>query len=143
MKAFSASSNIPLDIVRVAKAMGCPGFEHNGKCYGDIIIPWITEHMDELEASNEDDIKHWKMRLVRAQALNEELKLEESKQNYISKKEVAQMIKNVAMSQKSILKARLTQELPQKLVGLDVPKITQLMDDLLVDVCKLMEKLKI
>jgi len=145
LKQCTQATGIPLGILKAAKYHPMQkGFRPNNRIYWDEAKPFIDAHLAELQESVEDDsLLKWKTKKTKAEAFLAEIELDEAKKKYLLKEEVESQLKAIALAQKTILKAKLTQELPARLLGMDVVSMSVEMEVVLNEVCKLMEQLEV
>ncbi len=138
----AASQGISKTVIRAAKAKGAPGFIGH-RVNWTLLKPWMDEHKSALDVEDIDNYQKWRTKRERHEANIAEIKELEARGKFLLKEEVESQIKAIALAQKAILKSRLTQELPPKLLGLSVTEIGVIMDECVHDICRLMEQLKI
>lgn len=138
----SAETKVPKKILRLAKARGAPGFRGH---YVDwhLLGPWIEDNINVLQDESDDNLTKWKTKKAKADALMAEIQLDELRQKYLNRDEVEAQITAIALAQKNLLKSKLTQELPPRLLGMSVTEISVEMERSLNEICKLMENLSI
>ena len=136
----SADTGVPKSVLRLAKTKGAPGFI-GYRIDWNQLKPWLDLHGKELEEEATDNLQAWKTRKTKADALMAEIQLDELKEKYLIKEEVMAQVKAVALAQKNILKSKLCNELPPRLLGMNVTDISIEMDKVLKEVCLLMENL--
>jgi hypothetical protein len=144
IKACSKATGIPIGVLQTAKlhpdsVHGVNGFHQSGRIYWEKLEPWLEQHKEELETLSEESLAHWKTRKTKADALIAEIELDEAKKKTCSKEEVRALLKKISSAQMAMLKARLTQELPPKLLGLSVTEIGVIMERTVREVCQVFQ----
>lgn len=114
MAACSASTGVPVSVLRKSSKAGCPAFDSHHRINFGVWLRWFFEH-----ESAADDMENWGDRLKRAQALREEGKLEQDRKSVVARDFVEQIIQRAI----SVLFARLDRvfcsELPPVIKGMD------------------------
>jgi hypothetical protein len=136
---LSNELDIPKGLLRLAKKSGCPGFEASGRIHWDVAEPWFNQHRVELEDELEDNLLKWKTRKTKAEAITAEMELEELKEKYVDKEEAKAFLKQIASATKAVLKSKLTQELPPRLLGLGITEMSLVMDSVVQEICNLFQ----
>lgn len=143
MKEAANELGVSVGLVKCAKVKNCDAFMTSGRIIKDKLIKFIEEHRQELEEAEDESLTKWKVLLTKSNALIAEKELEELQGKYILREEAEKEIRAIALAQKAMLRSRLVQELPQKLVGMTVPQMVVVMEDTLNDICELMNRLKV
>ena len=131
-------------VLTAARAHGCVGLQNtkNG-FFIDELCYYLTEHREELEDTNSDksieDLQ--KENLVLKNSL---LSIKSTKElnKYVEIAAVESKIKAICSAQRALLKTLLIDDLPQKIAGASVPDIIVQMEDVLEQICILMQTLK-
>jgi hypothetical protein len=140
MKQAAGAKQLSVSLLKAAKASGCPGFHASGRVYWEKVAPWITEHLDELSQRQEDSKDYWVIFKLRADAKRSQLALEKEEGLYLTKEEVAQQITQLATAAKSVLKTKLEDELPPKLLGADVHTLRDELSKTLDEICGIYQR---
>lgn len=144
MREAAAELHVPIGIIKAAKVHPeCDAFFASGRIDGDKLTAFLNARMGELEEVEDETIQKWKVLLTKSNALIAEKELEELQGKYVLREEAEKQIRAIALAQKAMLRSRLVQELPQKLVGMTVPQMVVVMEGTLNDICELMNKLKV
>lgn len=138
MAQCSSQTNTPKNLLRLAKANGAPGFIGN-RIDWDELQPWLEAHKDTLLNDADDSLNKWKLRKTKADALTAELELEEMKSQYLIKEEVKAFLQSIAAAQLAVLKSKLVQELPSKLLGLGVTETAVIMEQTVTELCNIFQ----
>lgn len=144
LKQCSQATGIPISVLKAAKYHPIQtGFTPGGRIYWDKAKPFIDAHMAELQEGADDSLVRWRTKKTKAEAFLAEIELEEAKKKYLLKEEVEANIKAIALAQKNILKTKLCNELPSRLLGMDAVAMSVELEKCLNEICKLMEDLKL
>jgi hypothetical protein len=137
---FSNDTGIELDIIQLCKKCNAPGFTDGRRINWTIFKPWYEQHKDLLLSINLSDYNESKTRLMTAKADREEIKLAEDKRNTLNKTDVISFLKSISAAQSNLLISKLSQELPPKLLGLDVDKMRLVMIDTAYEIINIMKE---
>jgi hypothetical protein len=143
MEAAASAKGFDKNLLKIAKRMGADGFRQNNGIYWPDFEKWYADHESEVLAKAEAAATKWKQRKERADALLAELKLEGLQGRYVDKEQVKTLLRGIAGAQKALLRGRLCDELPPRLLGLGVVEMTVIMDEVVQEVCKLFEDAKL
>lgn len=144
MRQAAAATGIPWATIKAIKANPkCTAFTDGGRVDADALMSFIQENPEAIEVGEDDTLQKWKVLLTKSNALIAEKELEELQGKYILREEAEQQIRAIALSQKAMLRSRLVNELPQKLVGMTVPQMVVVMENTLNQICGLMNELKV
>ena len=144
LKQCSQATGIAMGVLKAAKCHPLQqGFKPNNRIYWAEAQPFVEQHLAELQEGVDDSLLKWKTKKAKADAFLAEIELDEAKKKYLLKEDVEAQIKAIALAQKTILKAKLTQELPARLLGMDVVAMSVEMEKVLTEVCLLMENLQL
>ena len=121
------------------------GFKKNGNINWTQLKPYMDVHINDLDLEDIDDDKYLKFRGIRMEATAgiAQIQLEKEKGSILDRAYVEDMIKSIAVSQKTLLKNKLTSELPPQLLGLGVTEMTVILDRVVNEVCELMQNMKV
>lgn len=138
----AAETKVPKRILRLAKSRGAPGFRGH---YIDwhLLGPWIEANLNTLEGEANDNLLKWKTKKEKHLANIAEIEENEARERYLLKEDAYAQITAIALAQKNLLKSKLTQELPAKLLGMNVTEMAVEMERVLQEICKLMEELTV
>lgn len=141
------ASQCNIDIKLIKSAMKHPAFKglfkSNGKCNATKIPPLIEQYREELENSQTNELAYWKTIKTEYDAKASKLNFEELEKQYVKREEVLQMITSATLAQKNILNIKLLEELPHNLVGLTVPEIIEKLKPVVIEICDVMENIKL
>ena len=143
MNDVSTRFNIPKELLQIAKKNGCPGFAANGRIYWDIVEPYFNNHRLEYEGLIDDDISHWNLVRMRSEALMAERRLAEKQSQLWRKDETMVLLDSVNNQMKTILKNKLTIELPARFNGKTAIDMSIEGENLLNDICMAIQAIKI
>jgi hypothetical protein len=121
----------PISVIQAARSIGCPGFEPCGRKHVETIKEWIDQHIDAVKENNVD----WNERNKKAIALLNELRLKREEGSVLPADFV---INSAAVYQHAIKMAlviKLRDELPPKLIGLNLSQMTEVMNEVISDTC--------
>jgi len=144
MKQCSGIKNIPISVLKAAKAAGCSAFKANSRIDWAEFQEWYDKNKHNIQSEDDgNSYQKWNTRKKKADALKTELELDRLKGSYLTTEEAASKISSIAQSQRAMLKSLFTLELPHKLAGLTVPEISVILEKELNSVCDLMKNLKV
>ena len=144
MAAAAEVLNVDLSLIKAAKRHSSfqQCFHVNGKVNVEELKILLPQYEIELRESAEDigGLAEWKTRKTKADALMAEIELEELKKKYLQKEEVIAFLKQIASSQRALLKSKMVHELPSKLLGLNVTEMSVLMENELASILSIFQE---
>ena len=146
LKQCSAATGVSMGLLRAAKSHKDAyknGFNASNRVHWKLAESFIKSHLNELESATDDSLIKWKTKKTKAEAYMAEIELDEAKKLFVKRNEVEIQIKAIALAMKVVLKNKLTQELPSRLLGLDAVAMSVVLDTVLNEVCDLMSNLKL
>jgi|ERR1035437_4696856 hypothetical protein len=144
LKQCSQATGIDIQVLKAARNHpNQTGFDSNNRIHWDIAKPFVESHLQELQAVSEDSLLKWKTKKEKANAFLAEIELDEARKLFVKRDEVEAQIKAIALSQRTILKAKLCNECPSRLLGMDVVAMSVEMEKILNEVCGLMNNLQV
>ena len=148
-KQCSQVLGIPIDILKKARRHpdavgGINGMMVSGQIYSDRLIPWLEKHKEELSQQTSTDNKegsltYWKTVLTKAKALVAEIELEEAQRNSLNLQDTKALLKKISTAQSAMLISKLVHETPPRLLGLDITKMSVVMQQVAREVCELFQ----
>lgn len=144
LKQCSQATGVDIQVLKAAKNHPQQqGFDSNNRIHWDIAKPFVESHIQELQVVTEESLLKWKTKKEKANAFMAEIALDEARKLFVKRDEVEAQIRAIALSQKTILKSKLCNELPPKLLGLGIVEMSVEMEKVLTEVCVLMSNLQI
>lgn len=142
MKACASIKGVTMKLLRTCKANNAPGFHQSGRVIWDNLGPWLTENLTEMteKSLEENDIESLKRRKLSGEATKIELEVEKLRDNLLSKEDVKNFVQAIATAQSAILKERLIDELPVKLVGKEHDEIVFALNRVVTELIALFRK---
>jgi len=141
MAACAAATGFTKGCLKAAKSLNAPGFTLGGRVNWAELKPWLDSHAEQLQSETEENSKDfWSLQKLKFDAKRSELAYETDKGNLLSKEEVSAQVTSLASATKSVLRTRLEEELPAKLVGLDAISIKKVMADTVDSICEVFTK---
>jgi hypothetical protein len=140
MRQCAAVKGIPLSVLKAAKEAGAPGFRPSNRVYWEDLAPWLEQHREALQQENTDTKEYWAKFKLRCDGLRSELALKKDNGELLSKTEVSQQLTRLSLAAASLLRTKLEEELPPRLLGLDVIAIREQMAKAVDSVCEVFQK---
>jgi hypothetical protein len=141
LKQCSTKTKIPYGILKAAKNHpDQKGFTPDGRIYWTDAEPFIQAHYDELE---NDEMEKWKLRKLMSATRQEEIKEAKLKGETIDRIEAEAQLKAISIGMCNILKSKLTQEMPSRLLGMDVVSMSIEGEKIVNEIVDLMKQMNI
>jgi len=141
MSAAAGVMGVEVGLLQWVKRKGCPGFSGSGRVQMDEVEAWMAANPEIVNSrptvtKEEIQIKLMCLKHERdTQAKErEKFQFDVERGRYWTKEEVCSEIRQIEAHRKGVLQKRFS-ELPTKLYGLDVVKITELLDETFMEFC--------
>jgi hypothetical protein len=136
MAQCAGSENWSLDMLKMAKASGCPGFDVSGRVDGARVAKWIAANADKFDSDKAmDEMSKWKLERTKYDAQRAKLKFLREDGQLISMEDAEAWYEAQGLAFSTKLYEKLEQELPERLFGLTIPEARvicrKLADDIL------------
>lgn len=141
LRQAATALNLPWELLRVAKAAGADGIDSAGRVDTDKLRAWIKANPDKLQSAKPAArISEAEARIAEAKAEEVEHRVAVKKRQFVPTQVSAGRIAKLAIDQKTMLRAKLENELPAKLVGKEILEIRKIMAQTVDDICVLMRE---
>lgn len=143
MSACSQLAGVPTEVLRKAKAQGCPAFRINGLVdFGDFIRWYFNRQAaDAAQAASSEDPLHamgWDERKKRADALYQEQKLSERQMQSIPLEVIEARDQRIGVKARLLLERLLVTEAPARVANRDIEAARVVLDAIAGEVCAAM-----
>ena len=128
----SGATGIPKEILRLAKARGCPGFVGHYIQWAKV-EPYITANRDELDEYLSTSIGELNKEKKREEIENLRLVNLKLKRLYLEPEDVKNFLVGMATVQSSLLK-QLPKELAPRLTGKPIGEVEQILESAVMDI---------
>lgn len=135
MARCAGDTGVPREILKLAKARGCPGFEGHYIDW-DKAGPWVEKQRSELEAligTSMDDLRKIKLK---EDIENVKLQNQKLKRMYLDPEDVRNFLTSMAVAQSALLK-KMPKELAPRCVGKNVGEIEQMIEAGVIEIFQL------
>ena len=134
MAACAGAMDLSDTVLRIAKERGCPAFRGSRVHRKDLEI-WLENHPDIAESIGEEDLL--KVDILKERLRGMRIKNDVEAGRYIPKENLAGQLLELGMNQKRVLRAKLEDELPVKLQGLDAAEMKVKLRDVVDELCRI------
>ncbi|MGB0581576.1 MAG: hypothetical protein ACPGVU_17905 [Limisphaerales bacterium] len=140
MAATAGALGLEIEHVATAKRAGCKAFQSNGTVHEKVFQRWWKRHGKEAMASIQDksELERRRLRLI-CERIDFRNAVERGE--YIRMDDVARRVREIASGQYRIMRMRLENELPYRIVGLEKPEIRELCRNVVDQICRDMQEL--
>lgn len=117
MKQAASALNVPLSLLKKAKAAGCDAFI-NSRIHEDKLAKWLSEHRQEIaEKRSKEDVQIEKLleEVRKIRTINDE-----RDKILVKRESVVASLQKTADKIRSVLESKLENEYPSVVAGLDV-----------------------
>lgn len=101
--------------------------------------PFIQDLLALDAAEQENSSDYWKKRKLKADAQTSEIELDEMRKKFLDKDDVIVFLKQIASSQRALLRSKMVHELPSKLLGLGATDMSVVMETELNEILNLFQ----
>lgn len=128
LKQAAAMLNLPLDVIKAAVAAGAPGVDDHHRVDLEVFGPWLKENGERIQANVTPTrrIELAEARIAEAKAEDVEHRVAVKKKQFVPLSGTVQRVVKLGTDQKTMLRAKLENELPAKLVkvlGIEEEKV--------------------
>ncbi len=141
MGSCAGALGLSIDALKAAKAKGCPAFKSGGRVDGEMFQQWIKDNPDAFEAGQE-------AMSLKEQKISEEIRKlrianDAKERALVSRARVIEAIDRTQASVDTLTEAKLVNEWPHEVAGLDVNKAREygrkLKDEMMGEIRKMAE----
>ena len=112
-----------MDMLKLAKASGCPGFESSGRVDGAKVAKWIADNADKFDGEKAvDEMSKWKLERTKYDAQRAKLKFLREDGQLISMHDAEAWYEAQGLAFSTKLYEKIEQELPERVYGLSIPE---------------------
>jgi hypothetical protein len=122
MVALAKQTGIPLNLIRMAKKLGFPGWRANQNVSWRELKPTFEARYDELISALDTDIIGLKEQLMQRDLRLKDLEITKKEKDMLDPEDVKRLLISLATTTSVVVRKELG-ELPPRLLGLDEPSI--------------------
>jgi phage terminase Nu1 subunit (DNA packaging protein) len=135
----SAQTGIPETLLAAAQfhpscPIGTNGFHANGRVYWGRMKDWFEQHRAEIVELAAIPASEHDARFKRARAEREELAARKERGEVVETERVHALMRRISTAQCSLMNSKFRQELPEKLLGKNLPQMIEEIDRMLGEV---------
>ena len=125
MKQVVEQTGIPISHLKIIKKRYPDGFTVNN-IYIDKVRQFYSEHKQEIIEEEEQSYEALRKEKLANEILLQELKIEQEKKQAIPLKDMEQFMGDFGIQLSSVLKSKLTKELPPQIIGVKEEEVNKL-----------------